>query len=60
MRVAHNGQIVSVGNLVYFHNMMCESPIVLHGFVQSGIWYDHFKTTIMNLNCEQNIPKYFQ
>ena len=29
-----------------------ESPIVLHGFVRSGVWHDHFKTTIINANVE--------
>ena len=34
-------------------SVFCESPIVFHGLVQSGIWHDHFKTTIMNANFEQ-------
>ena len=34
----------------------CEPPVVLHGFVQSGIWHDHFKTTIMKENFE--LPSY--
>ena len=33
-----------------FGIFFCESPIVLHGLVQSGIWHDHFKTTVMNAN----------
>ena len=41
------------GVLVLF---FCEPPILLHGFVQSGIWHDHFKTTIMNANFE--LPSY--